>query len=181
MIAEGAARKTPNILVTGTPGTGKTTFCQLLNQSLNFTYVAVGKLITEQGLYDEWNKEFDVPEFSEEKLLQFIGTHYEVAAGGLLFDFHSADVFPPDYFDLIVLMRCENETLYRRLEERGYKQEKITENIECEIFEEVKLDIEEHYNNPALLLELRNEKQQDMEANLQATLNWLIAYKHAHQ
>jgi adenylate kinase len=55
-------------------------------------------------------------------------------------------------------MRCENETLYKRLEERGYKQEKITENIECEIFEEIKLDIEDHFSNKEMVLELRNEK-----------------------
>jgi adenylate kinase len=180
MQEEAVQRKTPNILVTGTPGTGKTTFCQLLNQSLNFKYLPIGKLIIDNGLYDEWNKEFDVPEFSDEKLVSFIATHYDVAAGGLLFDFHSADVFPQDYFDLIVLMRCENEILYKRLEARGYKQEKITENIECEIFEEVKLDIEDHYANPDLVLELRNEKQEDMEANLQTTINWLINYKNTH-
>lgn len=112
---EAVQRKTPNILVTGTPGTGKTTFCQLLNQSLNFKYLPIGKIIIDNKLYDEWNKEFDVPEFNDDKLVSFIATHYDVAAGGLLFDFHSADVFPQDYFDLIVLMRCENETLYKRL------------------------------------------------------------------
>jgi adenylate kinase len=50
--------------VTGTPGTGKTTFSQLINQSLNFTYIPVGKLIIDNQLYDEWNKQFDVPEFN---------------------------------------------------------------------------------------------------------------------
>jgi adenylate kinase len=53
---EPITRKTPNILVTGTPGTGKTTFCQLLNQSLNFNYLPVGKLIIDHQLYDNWNK-----------------------------------------------------------------------------------------------------------------------------
>lgn len=37
--------KTPNILVTGTPGTGKTTLAQLLNQSLGFSYLNIGNLI----------------------------------------------------------------------------------------------------------------------------------------
>jgi adenylate kinase len=49
-------RKTPNILVTGTPGTGKTTFCQLINQSLNFKYIPIGKIIIDNKLYDIWNK-----------------------------------------------------------------------------------------------------------------------------
>ena len=52
---EPVRRKTPNILVTGTPGTGKTTFSQLLNQSLNFAYIPVGNIIIEHKLYDNWN------------------------------------------------------------------------------------------------------------------------------
>ncbi len=38
-------RKIPNILVTGTPGTGKTTIAQLLNQSLSFQYLPIGQII----------------------------------------------------------------------------------------------------------------------------------------
>lgn len=40
-------RRIPNILVTGTPGTGKTTLATLLNDVLQFTYINVGKLINE--------------------------------------------------------------------------------------------------------------------------------------
>jgi adenylate kinase len=95
MIAEQSVpRKTPNIIVTGTPGTGKTTLCQLLNQSLNFTYLPIGKIIIENQLYDDWNKEFDVPEFNEDKLLEYLTSHHDIQAGGLLFDFHSPDAFP---------------------------------------------------------------------------------------
>lgn len=118
-----------------------------------------------------------MPEFDEDKLAEFLSKTYDIEAGGLLFDFHSPDAFPVNYFDLVILMRCENETLYKRLEARGYKQEKITENIECEIFEEIKLDIEEHFPDKEMVLELRNEKQEDMEKNLQTTIQWLLAYK----
>lgn len=57
MIAEEhIPRKVPNILVTGTPGTGKSTFCQLINKSLNFTYLPIAKLIIDNKLYEDWNK-----------------------------------------------------------------------------------------------------------------------------
>ena len=39
-------RLVPNILVTGTPGTGKTTLATLLNDTLKFTYINIGKLVT---------------------------------------------------------------------------------------------------------------------------------------
>lgn len=51
-------RKVPNILITGTPGTGKTTFAQLLNQSLNFIYLPIAKIINENQLFEGWNQEF---------------------------------------------------------------------------------------------------------------------------
>jgi adenylate kinase len=59
----------PNILITGTPGTGKTTFSQLINQSLNFNYLPIAKIINDNKLYDAWNEEFNVPEFDEDKLV----------------------------------------------------------------------------------------------------------------
>ena len=49
-----------------------------------------------------------MPEFDEEKLVSYISTNYDVQAGGLLFDFQNPEVFPQEYFDLIILMRCEN-------------------------------------------------------------------------
>lgn len=57
--------------------------------------------------------------------MDYLSSNYDIAAGGLLFDFQNPEVFPREYFDVIILLRCENETLYKRLEERGYKPEKI--------------------------------------------------------
>lgn len=49
-------RKVPNILITGTPGTGKTTICKLLNDALGFTYLPISSMILQHKLYDTWNE-----------------------------------------------------------------------------------------------------------------------------
>jgi adenylate kinase len=65
----------PNILVTGTPGVGKTSLCSLLEAQLNeqyeeprWTYVKLAELIHTKKLYDEWDEEFDVPLFDEDMI-----------------------------------------------------------------------------------------------------------------
>lgn len=118
-------RKTPNILITGTPGCGKTTLAKLLNDSLQFQYLNISEIITTHKLYDSWNEEFNVPEFDDDKLLDFIEEHYKIDQGGLLFEFHSSEFFPVRYFDLVVLLRCDNTQLHDRLQARGYAPNKI--------------------------------------------------------
>lgn len=63
--------------------------------------------------------------FDEDLVLDYIEATYDISKGGLIIDFHSSDFFPLRYFDLVILMRCGNEKLFKRLEERGYDQKKI--------------------------------------------------------
>lgn len=65
-------RTIPNILVTGTPGTGKTTLTTLLNQSLKFISINIGKMIIEKQLYKEWDSTFNVPIFDEDMVLDYL-------------------------------------------------------------------------------------------------------------
>ena len=65
------------------------------------------------------------------------------------------------------MLRCDNTNLYDRLKERGYKDSKITENIECEIFGEVATEVSESYS-PDITIELQNQKVEDMEPNIQS-------------
>lgn len=54
--------------------------------------------------------------------------------GGCVVDYHGCDFFPERWFDIVVVLRCDNTILYDRLAARGYDGKKIRENIECEIF-----------------------------------------------
>ncbi len=47
-------RRRPNVLVTGTPGVGKTTFCDGLAEASGLTHLELGKLIREKQLYREF-------------------------------------------------------------------------------------------------------------------------------
>jgi adenylate kinase len=162
----------PNILVTGTPGVGKTSLCTLLESQLpedfgvtGFQYVKLTDLIKEKKLYTKWNEEFDVPEFDIDMVCDELEPLMS-GRGGIILEFHSCDFFPERWFQLVVLLRCDNTNLYDRLKERGYNEKKITENIECEILEVLKEEVESSYQ-PDIVMELQSSSVEDMQSNLQ--------------
>uniref|UniRef100_A0A383WEZ7 Adenylate kinase isoenzyme 6 homolog n=1 Tax=Tetradesmus obliquus TaxID=3088 RepID=A0A383WEZ7_TETOB len=121
----------PNILVTGTPGTGKTTTSQMVAEQAGLTYINVGDWVKQHELHSGYDEEHEALIIDEDKVVDALED--VVAAGGCLVDYHSCDFFPERWFDLVVVLQTDNTVLYERLERRGYPQAKITENVECEI------------------------------------------------
>lgn len=86
--------------------------------------------------------------------------------GGIILEFHSCDFFPERWFGLVVLLRCDNTALFDRLQERGYNEKKITENIECEILDVLKEEVDQSYRSE-IVLELQSSNVEDMQANIE--------------
>jgi adenylate kinase len=113
-------RKFPNILVTGTPGTGKSTLCEVLVEKLSMTSTNVGKLVASKGFHAGRDAEFDafaLDEAAEDKLLDEMEPM--LASGNVLVEHHSCDLFPERWFDLVLVLRTENSILYDRLSARS--------------------------------------------------------------
>jgi hypothetical protein len=62
------AKTKPNILVTGTPGTGKTTACELLASATGLRHCHVGEMVKEQELHNGWDDEYDCWVLDEDKV-----------------------------------------------------------------------------------------------------------------
>ncbi len=61
-------RTRPNVLITGTPGTGKTTTADLLARELGFRHINVGEWVREKGLHSGWNQDFECYNLDEDKV-----------------------------------------------------------------------------------------------------------------
>ena len=60
MAQNGSVRKSrPNILVTGTPGTGKTTTSSALAETTQLRHIIVKDLVKEKNLHDGWDDQLD--------------------------------------------------------------------------------------------------------------------------
>ena len=121
----------------------------------------LAEIIKEKKLYKKWNEKFDVPEFDVDMVCDELEPLMS-GKGGIILEFHSCDFFPERWFQLVVLLRCDNTNLYDRLKARGYNDEKITENIECEIFGELAQEVEESYQ-PEITMELNSANIEEME------------------
>ena len=51
-------RTQPNILVTGTPGTGKSTYARALVEATGLRLVDVGQLVKDNHLHNGWDEEY---------------------------------------------------------------------------------------------------------------------------
>lgn len=62
-------RKRPNILVTGTPGTGKTTMATALAEATQLCHVNVGELVRQKNLHDGWDEDFECHIINEDLVI----------------------------------------------------------------------------------------------------------------
>mmetsp|Transcript_34767 Transcript_34767/g.75805 ORF Transcript_34767/g.75805 Transcript_34767/m.75805 type:complete len:177 (+) Transcript_34767:94-624(+) len=158
-----APRSRPNILVTGTPGVGKTTFCQELETTVGLRHIEVARLIHEQKLYREWDDEMDCSIFDEDMVCDALEPLLE--GGGCVLDFHSAGSFPDEWFDLIIVLRADTSVLYGRLERRHYAELKIQKNVEAEIFQTCLDEAREAFEESRIdIWEIHHDTQEQLAA-----------------
>eukprot|EP00922_Rhytidocystis_sp_ex-Travisia-forbesii_P064290 GHVS01095555.1.p1 GENE.GHVS01095555.1~~GHVS01095555.1.p1 ORF type:complete len:152 (+),score=59.10 GHVS01095555.1:3-458(+) len=96
----------------------------------------------------------------------------EGGGGGLLVDFHSCWFFPPEWFDLVVVLRTETAVLYERLENKLYRENKITQNIECEIFQVVYDEAREQFPEE-VIVQFNNNTPAELQFSVDAIKQWV--------
>ena len=139
-----SSRKLPNIVVTGTPGTGKTSHAQAFLEACpwRYTHLNVGEIVKEKGCHEGWNEEWQSYDVDDDRvrfhllgrclsrqeqgrltwavicmqLLDELESHVE--QGGKLIDWHSCEIFPERWVDLVIVIRCDHSKLWERLEKR---------------------------------------------------------------
>jgi len=122
------------ILITGTPGTGKTTVSKSLSQRLSIPLVAVNDLVEEKHLYHGYDPEKGYKEVDMEDLCHEIKLLLKTSGEeGLILEGHLAHFSDnSDLIDCVVVLRTRPDILKKRLHQRDWSETKVTENIEAE-------------------------------------------------
>lgn len=124
------------IIVSGTPGTGKTELAKALAKELSYRYVDVSKIIAENKLSDGYDDEKKCEIIDTKKLTKFIVDNIiKKSKKGLVIDSHLSHFLPSTKVDFCVITKCDLKVLEKRLKNKGYDKEKIRENMDSEIFD----------------------------------------------
>jgi adenylate kinase len=167
-------RKRPNVLITGTPGTGKTATASLLAERLGMKHVSPGDLAKEHKLYEGRDEELDTNILDEDKLIDLLENILEEAEQegvGVVVDFHVCEIFPERWFDLVLVLRARTEVLFDRLTTRAYSEKKRAENMESEIMQVILDEARESYD-PLIVHEVPSNTLEEMESNIERVRLW---------
>ena len=61
-------RESPNIIVTGTPGVGKTVHCEQLAQDIGLRHLSVNQVAKDRGCFDNYDQELETWVVDEDKV-----------------------------------------------------------------------------------------------------------------
>ena len=164
-------RTRPNILLTGTPGVGKTSTAIRLAEALGLKHLHLGDLIRQHHFTEAHDEARNTDILDEDKLLDYLEP-FMTTDGGIVLDYHACELFPERWFDLVLVLRASTEVLYDRLTARQYSDTKRWENLECEILQVVLDEAREAYD-PNIVVEVPSNTVEDMEATLARVKIWM--------
>ncbi len=122
------------IIVSGTPGTGKSSLARELSLLLHIRHLDGTLFVKSEGL-GEFDKATDSLLVSPKRLNKALILAIMQAKKPLVIDSHLAHYLPKKYVKLCVVTKCSLTELQKRLKKRGYSQAKIRENLDAEIFD----------------------------------------------
>lgn len=122
------------IIVTGTPGTGKTTFAKALVSAIGADYVNLTQYVTTRKLYRGIDRERRTKIIDMARTRTSLKKTLSAIQGPAVVDTHIPDgILPKELVSRVFVLRCHPRILEARLRSKKWKLNKIRENIVAEI------------------------------------------------
>lgn len=146
------------IIVTGTPGTGKTTLSRLLADKLDFEYLDLNVFSKNNNLVLGFDNVRDCDIIDEEKISKKIKDYSK--GKNIVVDSHLSHNIDPKIVDRCIVTKCNLKVLKERLEKREYSEEKVRENLDSEIFDTCNIEALEEGHKPIVIWTDKNVEEQ---------------------
>ncbi|MEK6958956.1 MAG: AAA family ATPase [archaeon] len=153
------------IVVTGTPGSGKTILAKALGEKLDYKVINEKDFALKNslGIFNEENElEIPIKKF-QSKANAFLKKNDDVIIEGHVVCEMKLNV------DKVILIRVHPEVLESRLEQRNYAPQKMMDNVFCEGIEYCKKQAVKNYSKKAIIeIESRPSFKQTLSEALNA-------------
>lgn len=126
-----------NIIISGTPGCGKTSVAKELSNLINSKIISLNELAISDKFSFEYDQERKTYIVDFEVFLPYILKKIEEIKQDnplfLIIESHFSDIIPEKFIDYVFILRCDPDELFKRLDKKKYDKNKITENTQAEI------------------------------------------------
>ena len=124
------------LIVTGTPGVGKSSVSELLASKIDAKLLSLGYLVKKEGLHIGVDQKrdtliADLQKISEKVEKITVNTVRDIVIEG----HYAVDVVSPEKTYMVFVLRRDPKELRDVLEGRGYKDRKVQENLAAEILD----------------------------------------------
>ena len=124
------------ILVTGTPGVGKTSISRLLASKLDAVYINLGELVEQESLISGVDKARGTLIADTDRVSKRVQEIIKSSKHDIIVDGHYAvDVVPTKNVHMVFVLRRDPSELKGFMENRGFKERKLWENLAAEILD----------------------------------------------
>jgi len=132
----GEKRKKGILVITGTPGVGKTTISRTLAAKLGALHLDIATLVKREQMASGYDKKRQTLIADTDKLAKKVQQTVSKTSETIIVDGHYAtDVVPWKQVAKVFVLRCHPVELRRRMEERDFQGSKVKENLAAEILD----------------------------------------------
>ncbi|MFX0029130.1 MAG: adenylate kinase family protein, partial [Candidatus Hermodarchaeota archaeon] len=126
-----------NIIISGTPGCGKTSVANELSNLIKGEIISLNELAISDYFSFEYDEDRKTVIVDFKIFLPFVLEKIKKIKKRdlpfLIIESHFSDIIPNKYIDYVFILRCNPDKLINRLKNKNYNQKKIRENIQAEI------------------------------------------------
>lgn len=162
----------------------------LLAERLNLQHLNIGSIIEQHQFHTGYDDQLQTHILDEDKLLDHLEVEIQKAQdmsddddddfNGLVIDYHSCNLFPERWFDLVLVLRADTHVLYDRMVKRGYNEAKREQNMQCEIMQVLLEEAKESYAQE-IVQEMKSNSIADMEDTISRVKVWYAQWIEDHK
>ncbi len=125
------------VIISGTPGTGKTSVSKIITKKLNAKMISLNEMVLSNNLTLSYDHKRETAVIDTERIIEHVKRLVNACSRDniniLIIESHFSDIIPNELIDYPIVLRCHPDELIKRLNKKHYTYEKIFENVQTEI------------------------------------------------